>query len=175
LLALVAPSFAMPPSESRLGRRNHNRENWDRTLVSLSVPHAVLSWLTRALALVLLLRAVGDFRLVGFFKRIRGSRFARLDTALYSPFCVLLAIGDARKLRHPCLILCDVPQSFQGWLVTLQQLLATGSKLHPIAPKSRRCSFALQQDGPCEGSKHNHAPRGQRRPIRPVRGYVSAA
>lgn len=64
-------------------------------LVSLSVPHAVLSWLTRALALALLLRAVGDFRLVGFFKRIRGSRFARLDTALYSPFCVLLAIGVA--------------------------------------------------------------------------------
>lgn len=64
-------------------------------LVSISVPHSALSWLTRALALVLLLRAIGDFRLVGFFKRVRGSRFARLDTALYSPLCVLLAIGVA--------------------------------------------------------------------------------
>ena len=44
-------------------------------------------------AAVLLLRAIGDFRLVGFFKRVRGSRFARLDTQLYSPLC--LALGAA--------------------------------------------------------------------------------
>lgn len=44
-------------------------------------------------AAVLLLRAIGDFRLVGFFKRVRGSRFARLDTLLYSPLC--LALGAA--------------------------------------------------------------------------------
>jgi len=62
-------------------------------LVSLPVPHSVLSWFTRALALVLLLRAIGDFRLVGFFKRIRGSRFARLDTVLYSPLCLALSAG----------------------------------------------------------------------------------
>lgn len=64
-------------------------------LVSLPVPHSVLSWLTRALALVLLLRAIGDFRLVGFFKRIRSSRFAHLDTVLYSPLCVALSAGVA--------------------------------------------------------------------------------
>jgi Protein of unknown function (DUF3995) len=44
-------------------------------------------------AAVLMLRAIGDFRLVGFFKRVRGSRFARLDTLLYSPLC--LALGAA--------------------------------------------------------------------------------
>lgn len=64
-------------------------------VLSLPLPYSVLSWLTRALALVLLLRAIGDFRLVGFFKRIRGSRFARLDTVLYSPLCLVLAIGVA--------------------------------------------------------------------------------
>ena len=47
-------------------------------------------------AAVLILRAIGDFRLVGFFKRIRGSRFARLDTLLYSPLC--LALGAALAL-----------------------------------------------------------------------------
>lgn len=47
-------------------------------------------------AAVLVLRAVGDFRLVGFFKRIRGSRFARLDTLLYSPLC--FALGAALAL-----------------------------------------------------------------------------
>jgi hypothetical protein len=44
-------------------------------------------------AAVLILRGIGDFWLVGFFKRVRGSRFARLDTLLYSPLC--LALGAA--------------------------------------------------------------------------------
>jgi hypothetical protein len=61
----------------------------------LPLSHAVLAWLTRALAVVLLVRAIGDFRLVGFFKRIRHSRFARLDTALYLPLSLALAIGSA--------------------------------------------------------------------------------
>jgi len=45
------------------------------------------------LAAGFLIRAVGDFKFVGFFKRIRGSRFARLDTALYSPLCLFLALA----------------------------------------------------------------------------------
>ena len=64
-------------------------------VLTLPLSHTVLSWLTRALAVVLLLRAIGDFRLVGFFKRIRNSRFAHLDTAVYSPLCLVLAIGAA--------------------------------------------------------------------------------
>jgi len=44
-------------------------------------------------AAVLVLRAIGDFRLVGFFKRVKGSKFARMDTLLYSPLC--LALGAA--------------------------------------------------------------------------------
>jgi len=37
-------------------------------------------------------RAVGDFRLVGFFKRVRGTQFARLDTIAYSPLCLALGL-----------------------------------------------------------------------------------
>jgi len=44
-------------------------------------------------AAVLVLRAIGDFRLVGFFKRPNVSRFARMDTRYYSPLC--LALGAA--------------------------------------------------------------------------------
>ncbi len=64
-------------------------------VLTLPLSQTVLAWLTRALAVVLLLRAIGDFRLVGFFKRIRDSRFARLDTTVYSPLCLALAIGSA--------------------------------------------------------------------------------
>jgi hypothetical protein len=59
------------------------------------IPAPVLRGLSYALALGLLVRAIGDFRYVGFFKRIRGSRFARMDTLVYSPLCLLLALGVA--------------------------------------------------------------------------------
>lgn len=62
---------------------------------ALPLSHTVLSWLTRAVALGLLLRAIGDFRLVGFFKRIHNSQFARLDIAVYSPLGLALVIGLA--------------------------------------------------------------------------------
>ena len=44
------------------------------------------------IAAVFALRAIGDFRYVGFFKRIRDTRFARLDTLAYSPLCAVLAV-----------------------------------------------------------------------------------
>lgn len=46
-----------------------------------------------ALAGVMLLRAAGDFRYVGFFKQVREGRFAALDTKFYSPLCLALAAG----------------------------------------------------------------------------------
>jgi hypothetical protein len=63
-------------------------------------PLPVSPWLSQSaaalLSLVFLLRAVGDFRLVGFFKRVRGTAFAVWDTRLFSPLCLLLAAGFAR-------------------------------------------------------------------------------
>lgn len=57
----------------------------------------VPGWLSQyglwLLAGVFLLRAIGDFRYVGFFKRIKNSRFAELDTKFYSPLCLLLSIN----------------------------------------------------------------------------------
>jgi hypothetical protein len=62
-------------------------------LFALPLPRLMLEWLSYGLALGLFARAVGEFKYVGFFKRIRGSRFARLDTLVYSPLCLLLACG----------------------------------------------------------------------------------
>jgi hypothetical protein len=42
------------------------------------------------------LRTIGDFRLVGVFKRVRGTRFARLDSIAFAPLCLLLAAGVVR-------------------------------------------------------------------------------
>ena len=40
-------------------------------------------------------RAVGDFRYIGVFKLLRSSRFARRDTAFYTPLCMFLATTSA--------------------------------------------------------------------------------
>ena len=60
-------------------------------LIPMSIAR-VGSWLVAA---AFLARALGDFRLVGFFKRVRGTRFAVLDTRLYSPLCVVLGLASA--------------------------------------------------------------------------------
>jgi uncharacterized membrane protein YtjA (UPF0391 family) len=61
--------------------------------VALPMPHSLLTWGTYAVAAGLLMRAIGDFRLVGFFKRVKGSRFAELDTKYFSPLCLALSAG----------------------------------------------------------------------------------
>jgi hypothetical protein len=48
---------------------------------------------TILLGILLVARAIGDFRLLGFFKQKNRSRFARLDTMLYSPLCLALGCG----------------------------------------------------------------------------------
>ena len=64
-------------------------------LVKVGTPQRILVWLSYALALGLAARAVGEFRYVGLFKRVKDSRFARLDTLVYSPLCLALAVGVA--------------------------------------------------------------------------------
>lgn len=64
-------------------------------ILALGLPRPLLTWLSYALALGLLVRAIGDFRYVGFFKRVHESRFAKMDTLVYSPLCLLLAAGVA--------------------------------------------------------------------------------
>ncbi len=62
-------------------------------LWTLPVPGWVPRVGTWGVAAVLAARAIGDFRLVGFFKRVRGTEFARRDSRFYSPLCAALAVG----------------------------------------------------------------------------------
>lgn len=45
------------------------------------------------LAIVLIIRAIGDFKYVGFFKTIKNTPFARYDTKYYAPLCLFLALS----------------------------------------------------------------------------------
>jgi hypothetical protein len=52
------------------------------------LPDRVGEWSAWAIAAIFLLRAVGDFQYVGFFKKERGSLFAKMDTRYFSPLCL---------------------------------------------------------------------------------------
>jgi len=77
-LCVVAAILAL-----RIGWPNPLGLACDNVFVEIAV------WL---IAAVFALRAIGDFRYVGFFKRIRDTRFARLDTLAYSPLCAVLGV-----------------------------------------------------------------------------------
>lgn len=68
--------------------------------LTLPLPGAWLRGATWAMALAFLGRAIGEFRLVGFFKKVRGTPFARLDTLYFSPLCLAIAIAVALLASH---------------------------------------------------------------------------
>jgi Protein of unknown function (DUF3995) len=53
------------------------------------------SWIIPA---IFILRAVGDFKYVGFFKKVKRTKFGKLDSKLFTPLC--LAIGLTGILIH---------------------------------------------------------------------------
>lgn len=48
-----------------------------------------LTWL---IAIIFLIRALGDFKFVGFSKRVKNTAFARNDSLYYSPLSLLIGI-----------------------------------------------------------------------------------
>ncbi|RIX60061.1 DUF3995 domain-containing protein [Paenibacillus nanensis] len=59
----------------------------------LVFPKWLLTYGRWGLSAVFILRAIGDFRWIGFFKKRKGTLFAQWDTILYSPLCLCIGIG----------------------------------------------------------------------------------
>ena len=53
------------------------------------------------LGAILVLRGVGEFRLVGLFKSVRGTAFARWDSWLYSPLALALGLAAIWLATRP--------------------------------------------------------------------------
>ena len=45
-----------------------------------------------SIAAIFSLRALGDFKYVGFFKKIKTTNFGRLDSKYFSPLCAIIAL-----------------------------------------------------------------------------------
>lgn len=55
-------------------------------------PRWLYEYMGWSLAALFIMRAVGDFRWVGFFKRQRETLFAQWDGILFSPLCLLMGV-----------------------------------------------------------------------------------
>jgi hypothetical protein len=56
------------------------------------VPRWIFYSGTWVISLLFLLRTIGDFRYVGFFKSVTDTNFAHWDTILFSPLCLFIAV-----------------------------------------------------------------------------------
>ena len=66
---------------------------WLSWTSALKVGDLILIYGNLAIGIVMLVRAVGDLKYVGFFKKIEGTIFAQNDTRYYSPLCLLISLN----------------------------------------------------------------------------------
>ena len=66
---------------------------WLSFTSALKAGNLILIYGNLAIGIVMLVRAVGDFKYVGFFKKIEGTIFAQNDTRYYSPLCLLISLN----------------------------------------------------------------------------------
>ena len=64
-------------------------------LLVLDLPESLSHVGIWVLALAFAARAIGEFRYVGFFEQVRDTVFARRDSLVYSPLCVLISALSA--------------------------------------------------------------------------------
>lgn len=67
-------------------------------LMEYDIPAWIMKYGSWIIPIIFLLRAIGEFRYVGFFKSIKKTEFGKLDTKLFSPLC--LAIGILGIIIH---------------------------------------------------------------------------
>jgi hypothetical protein len=56
------------------------------------VKRALFSYGTLIIAIIFLVRAIGDFKFIGFFKTVKWTRFGMNDTNFFSPLCLLISL-----------------------------------------------------------------------------------
>ena len=66
---------------------------WYVGWISISFLPSFLQNAVWVIALIFLFRAIGDFRYVGFFKQLKTTAFAKLDTKIYSPLCLFIGLS----------------------------------------------------------------------------------
>jgi Protein of unknown function (DUF3995) len=61
-------------------------------IININLPNVLKNYGMYAIGTIFILRAIGDFKYAGFFKKIRDTEFGKLDTLFYTPLCLYLAL-----------------------------------------------------------------------------------
>ncbi|PKK36708.1 hypothetical protein BWI96_10020 [Siphonobacter sp. SORGH_AS_0500] len=61
-------------------------------LVTFSIPQWLTTYGLWIIAGIFILRAIGDFNYVGFFKTIKHTKFGESDTKYFSPLCLVIGV-----------------------------------------------------------------------------------
>ncbi|ASS49492.1 MAG: hypothetical protein A3D31_02755 [Candidatus Fluviicola riflensis] len=61
-------------------------------LIPFNIPEWLFNYGLWIIAGIFILRAIGDFNYVGFFKKIKQTKFGKNDTNYFSPLCLVIGI-----------------------------------------------------------------------------------
>lgn len=61
-------------------------------LISAQLPNWVSAYGYWFIPVIFLLRALGEFNYVGFFKKIKNTEFAKADSKVFSPLCLFIGV-----------------------------------------------------------------------------------
>ncbi len=62
------------------------------TIIAIKLPNWLTTILSWGVPLIFSIRAIGDFKYIGFFKEIDTTTFGQLDTSFFSPLCLFIAV-----------------------------------------------------------------------------------
>lgn len=57
------------------------------------IPPVLIRYTTICIGVLFLLRAMGDFKYMGFFKKTKGTLFSKNDSRYYTPLCLFIGIS----------------------------------------------------------------------------------
>lgn len=60
--------------------------------VDIQVPNWIVNYIYWIIPSIFVLRAIGEFKYVGFFKKVNNTAFAKADSKLFSPLCLIIGI-----------------------------------------------------------------------------------
>ena len=61
-------------------------------IIQLNLPNWIFNFGGWLIPSIFILRAIGDFKYIGFFKKTGETNFGQMDTKYYSPLCLLIGI-----------------------------------------------------------------------------------
>jgi hypothetical protein len=61
-------------------------------LINFQIPSWIITYGSWIIPSIFILRAIGDFKYVGFFKKIKNTEFGKTDSKLFSPLCLIIGL-----------------------------------------------------------------------------------